>query len=90
MHARYHALFSGHVQGVGFRYTAEGLARPLGLRGWVKNLADGRVELLAQGDRGAVERFLAALDSRLGRNIVEREEQWTEGHSDPGAFHISR
>ena len=46
---RKHIIFSGRVQGVGFRYTACYLARPLGLTGWVKNLTDGRVEAELQG-----------------------------------------
>ena len=42
---RKHILFSGRVQGVGFRFTACSLARPLGLTGWVKNCYDGDVEM---------------------------------------------
>jgi acylphosphatase len=50
-------LVSGRVQGVGFRFFAEEAARVEGLTGWARNLPDGRVELLAEGDREAVERF---------------------------------
>jgi acylphosphatase len=50
-------VLSGRVQGVGFRYFAEEAAAVEGLAGWVRNLADGRVEAFAQGDREAVERF---------------------------------
>ena len=46
---RWHIVFSGHVQHVGFRYTAMYLARKQGLTGWVKNLPDGSVLLEAQG-----------------------------------------
>lgn len=46
---RKHIIFSGRVQGVGFRYTACYLARSLGLTGWVKNLWDGDVEMEVQG-----------------------------------------
>ena len=58
---RRHIFFSGRVQGVGFRYTAIHLARPLDLTGWVKNLWDGRVEMEVQGRPEAIERLLSGL-----------------------------
>ena len=58
---RMHVYISGRVQGVGYRFTACRLARPLGLTGWVKNLWDGRVEMEVQGERTAVERLLRYL-----------------------------
>ena len=48
---------TGRVQGVGFRYFTEAAAAREGIGGWVRNTADGRVEVLAEGDREAVERF---------------------------------
>lgn len=50
-------VISGRVQGVGFRFFAREAAAAENLRGWVKNLPDGRVEALVEGDREAVERF---------------------------------
>jgi len=58
---RKHIYFSGEVQGVGFRYSAMYLARPLGLTGWVRNLTDGRVEMEVQGEERAVEQLLVQL-----------------------------
>ena len=52
-----HAIVSGMVQGVGFRYSACREARRLGLSGWVRNLDDGDVELLAEGEAGALDEF---------------------------------
>lgn len=52
---------SGRVQGVGFRYFTEDRARVEGLSGYVRNLPDGRVEIVAEGDREAVERFERAV-----------------------------
>ena len=49
----------GDVQGVGFRAATQDTARALGLRGWVRNRADGSVELVAEGDAAAVERLVA-------------------------------
>jgi len=50
-------VISGRVQGVGFRFFTEAAARREGLHGWVRNLADGRVEIEAEGDAEALERF---------------------------------
>jgi acylphosphatase len=54
-------VLSGRVQGVGFRFFAEHAARMEGLAGWVRNQADGSVEVSAEGDQEAVLRFEAKL-----------------------------
>jgi len=54
-------LVTGRVQGVGFRFHTERLGRALGLRGFVRNLPDGRVEAVAAGPRDRLDRFLAEL-----------------------------
>ncbi|SFJ78467.1 acylphosphatase [Methylophaga sulfidovorans] len=53
-----HYLVSGRVQGVSYRYSAQQQAHKLGLTGWVRNLADGRVELLIQGETQQLEDML--------------------------------
>ena len=68
MKVRKHICFSGRVQGVGFRYSAIYLARPLGLTGWVENLWDGRVEMEVQGDEDAIAELLRGL--RTQRFII--------------------
>jgi acylphosphatase len=50
-------IVSGRVQGVGFRYFAQAVASREGLHGWARNLPDGRVEISAEGDREALDRF---------------------------------
>ena len=56
------AVVSGRVQGVGFRFFAERAAGSAGVRGWVRNLPDGSVETVAEGEEDAVSRYLAAQD----------------------------
>ncbi len=58
MRKRIHVYYSGMVQGVGFRFTAEKLAKGLGLAGWVKNLRDGRVEVLCEGEEADLVSFI--------------------------------
>jgi len=59
--ARLHAIVEGRVQGVGFRYFVEENAYQLNLTGWVRNRWDGTVEVLAEGDRQTLEKFLSFL-----------------------------
>jgi acylphosphatase len=54
-------LISGRVQGVGFRFFVEARAAVEGVHGWIRNLPDGRVEALIEGDEASVDRVEAAL-----------------------------
>lgn len=67
--------YSGQVQGVGFRYTAMGIAQDFTVAGYVRNLYDGRVELWAEGDSAEVERFLEAIARRMAENIAEQRQR---------------
>jgi acylphosphatase len=68
-------LYSGRVQGVGFRFTARQIASGFDITGWVKNLPDGRVELQAMGEVDEVRAFLAEiLESSLSSHIKDHEE----------------
>ena len=70
-------FYSGHVQGIGFRWACRDLAKGFAVTGYVKNLDDGRVELLAEGERVEVEEFLRAIDkSHLKPFIRERAMNW--------------
>lgn len=66
---RYSVYYTGHVQGVGFRYTANSVARDHKVTGYVRNLPDGRVELVAEGERSEVEAFLEQVRERLSNHI---------------------
>lgn len=73
------AIVSGRVQGVGFRFFAERAARASGVRGWVRNLPDGRVETVIEGDEDSVARYLETVGrgpfggSVSGFEVEERE-----------------
>ena len=56
---RVHAFLSGRVQGVWFRASTQNEAQRLGLTGWVRNLPDGRVEFVAEGEADAIDHLLA-------------------------------
>jgi len=72
--------YSGQVQGVGFRYTAQGLAADYAVAGYVRNLANGDVELVAEGPADQVESFLAAIAQRMAPYI----ERTTVEDATPG------
>lgn len=69
---------SGRVQGVGFRFFAEREAKSLGLRGYVRNLADGRVEAYAIGDKQSLKQFKRLLDEGPGSAHVTHVEEFEE------------
>jgi acylphosphatase len=75
--------YSGDVQGVGFRATTAAIARNHPVTGYVKNLADGRVELYVEGSPAAVKTFLQAVRDRWKRNI-DREQ--TEEQTPAGKY----
>ena len=74
----------GKVQGVGFRYTVRSLAQSFAVTGFVKNLLDGQVELVAEGDAAEVDRFLQAVADRMagyikGQSVTDESPQGLAG-----------
>lgn len=65
-----HVLYTGRVQGVGFRYTAKRLAQQHGVAGAVRNLPSGEVELRVEGEPERVEAFLADVAERFRDNVT--------------------
>ena len=75
---RLHLFWSGRVQGVGFRYTSESAALELGLVGWVRNLPDGRVEAVCEGDEKALKTFLDRMaDGPMRPYIRQTQVDWS-------------
>jgi acylphosphatase len=78
---RCHIFIEGNVQQVGFRFYARELAFETKITGWVKNLPDGRVEIVAEGEDAQIQEFLQKLnEGRLGKNISEIVKH-TETHT---------
>ena len=70
-------FFSGRVQGVGFRYSTLQVAKEFEVAGFVRNLADGRVQLEAEGSAGEVSRFVAAVEEKMHGYIRKTERAGT-------------
>lgn len=85
---RVHATYEGWVQGVGFRFSAERAAVSLGLGGWVRNLPDGRVELVCEGQEADLKRFLEKIDSIFRTYIRNAEIEWSGATGEFDGFDI--
>ncbi len=83
-------LFSGTVQGVGFRWTAERLARGLAVTGIVRNLPDGRVEIVATGETVTISKLISRLTDRFGSGISGVERIPRPGVEEFSGFTIRR
>jgi len=81
-----HAYFSGQVQGVGLRYSVKEIADSLGLTGFVKNLPDGRVELLAEGNKVNLEKLLDEIKETFA--IQDVKITWQDADNKYSSFKI--
>jgi acylphosphatase len=82
-------VYSGHVQGVGFRYTTKSVAAGFDISGVVRNLSDGRVELNAEGAREELEGFRAAIrDAGLKPFIRDENVTWSAAQNEFRGFEI--
>ena len=83
-------FFSGTVQGVGFRFTAERLARRFSVSGFVRNLDDGRVEVVAEGEETTLVDFLTAIrGSGMKDYIRDVEAHWSNAQGTFKGFGIA-
>ena len=89
--SRLHIFYSGRVQGIGFRYTVKSLVSEFEVTGTIRNLSDGRVELVAEGTKEELESFRRAIqDSEVGRFIRNEEVNWSEARGELRGFEIVR
>lgn len=86
---RMQIFYSGHVQGVGFRYAVKSVATGFEVTGTVRNLDDGRVELIAEGLKTELQEFQRAIqDSGVSRFIRNEAVLWSEPKNEFRGFEI--
>jgi acylphosphatase len=82
-------FYSGHVQGVGFRYSVKTVAYGFEVSGTVRNLVDGRVELMAEGSKEELEAFRQAIRQSGLENLIKEETvAWGEAQNEFRGFEI--
>jgi acylphosphatase len=81
--------FKGNVQGVGFRFTAVMISRRYNVTGYVKNMYDGSVELVTEGEEKEIEEFLNEIKERMGMNICSASEQEEPDQGEFRRFNVS-
>ena len=83
-------FYSGRVQGVGFRYAAKNVAAGFEISGTVRNLPDGRVQLVAEGAREELEAFRAAIrGAGLAGFIQDERVEWSDAQNEFSGFEIA-
>lgn len=88
---RVRVLYTGRVQGVGFRYACKQVALGFEVTGTVRNLDDGRVELILEGEAGELKEFQQAVrEAGVGALIRNETEEWAEALGDFKGFEIIR
>ena len=88
MKKRARIFFRGHVQGVGFRFTAEKVATDLFLSGWVRNTRDGGVEVLCEGQIDDINAMVEVLKKEMPHYISNVEIEWLEPNHEFTDFKI--
>jgi acylphosphatase len=86
---RAHVYYTGRVQGVGFRYTAEAVAHRVGVHGFVKNLPDGRVEMVCESNKKKIETVLEEIQKgSLGQHITHVDCSWEDPSGEFEDFRV--
>lgn len=88
MRKQAHVCYSGRVQGVGFRFTAAGIARSYKVCGFVRNLPDGRVELAIEGEEDEVHACLKEVSREMDKYIRDEDIAWVKCSGDFKGFSV--
>ncbi len=81
-------IYTGSVQGIGFRFTAERMANDYGVKGYVKNLYNGNVELVAEAEEKTLKDFLQAIVEDMGNKIDNYSVDWLDPTGEFNRFEI--
>lgn len=82
-------FYSGRVQGIGFRYTVQDIASQLKVNGWVKNLDDARVEVVAEAEEDLLNNFLQQVNQHFSRYISDVNIEWLPASGEFRDFQIA-
>ncbi|MCC6682902.1 MAG: acylphosphatase [Phycisphaeraceae bacterium] len=85
---RINVQFVGRVQGVGFRYTTVNVARGFKVTGYVRNMLDGSVQCVAEGERDEVRRFIDAVNERMSSYIRNADENAAAATGEFDSFDV--
>ena len=88
MKKQLHLYYSGKVQGIGFRYIVLDIALGQNVCGWVKNLNDGRVEVLAEAQEDTLNVFLEQVNQHFSRYITDITVEWLPASGELSDFGI--
>ena len=89
MNVRAHAYISGNVQGVFFRYETKKQAEIYGVNGWAKNLPDGKVECIFEGEKENVEKIIEFCEQGpTAANVTSIDVEWEEWKNEFDDFQI--
>lgn len=89
MNEQREVFFTGRVQGVGFRFTTCRLAKQFNVSGFVRNLPDGRVHLVVEGNRDAINGMLAAITRTMCSHIAALDQKHGEATGEYNCFEIT-
>ncbi|NQU95554.1 MAG: acylphosphatase [Candidatus Omnitrophica bacterium] len=85
---RAHIIFSGTVQGVGFRWAAERAANSIGLTGWVKNCPDGTVAVVCEGEEKDIHAFMAKIKKDMEHYMHSTDINWENAKNEFDSFGV--
>lgn len=88
MKKQLHIIYTGRVQGVGFRYTVLEIARDVQVTGWVKNMSNGGVELVAEASEEVLKDFLLRINHYFNSYIQDTDVQWLPATGEFKTFDI--
>ena len=89
--SRMRIFYSGQVQGVGFRFTVKSLVTGFEVLGTIRNLPDGRVELISEGEKGELEALRCAISESGMEHFIRNEDiEWSDATGEFRGFEIVR